>query len=63
MEPKKETVERTAEDLSLITKTLRLPKFVTDAIRAEGFRRSAESGKRVSEQKIIEEAVAKYLNL
>ncbi len=65
METKKEkvVVVRSAEDLSLITKTLRLPKYVTDAIRAEGFRRSSESGKRISEQKIIEEAVIKFLNL
>ena len=60
---KKETVERSNADLALITKTLRLPYYVIEAVRLESFKKSTESGKRVTEQKIIELALKNYLNL
>jgi len=60
---KKETVERSNADLALITKTLRLPYYVIEAVRLESFKKSTELGKRVTEQKIIELALKNYLNL
>ena len=57
-------VELTAEQKVMIVKTMRLPRYLADALRLESANQTNKNGQgRVTEQQIIADAIKKYLNL
>jgi len=62
---KKQDKQRSTEDLQLIVKTMRLPRYLLDELRMQSAIRSAanKSGGKITEQKIIEEALVKFFDI
>lgn len=56
------TPKPSAPPAARLSKTIRIPADLNDALRDRAYQLSREQGRRVAESDIIEEALRKYLN-